>query len=149
MLLQDDMFPIVRICYDLAHPGGLAASFAALEAQLARARPFVLIGSGANRQEQDHTERRDVALWMKRHREALRRFVLALVYVEPDATDRAAAQASAATYEKFWGYPMLVAASDDDALQLAARLLESGPVGDIMISVGAVTAVEPCDPMAR
>lgn len=149
MLLQEDMFPIVRIHYDLAHPNGPMASLASFEAQLARAQPLVLIGSGANRQRQDQEERRDIALWMKRHRDALRRLVLALVYVEHDAADRAVALAGADTYEKFWGYPMLVTASDDEALGLATRLLKGQSVGDTTVSSGDVAAIGLCDRAAR
>lgn len=142
MLLQDDMFPIVRIRYDLAHPDGLTASLVAFEAQLARARPFVLIGSGANQREQDHAERRELALWMKRHRAALHRFVLALVYVEPDPIERVAAHAGAGPYEKFWGYRMLVAASEDAAHDLATRLLDGERFRALM-------AIEPDDAAVR
>jgi AraC-like ligand binding domain len=51
--------------------------------------------------------------------------------------------------EKFWGYPMLVTASDDEALGLAARLLKGQSIGDIMVSSGDVTPIELSDPVAR
>lgn len=141
MLLEDQHFPIVRLHYDRSGPGGLAEGLAAFEAQLARGEVFVLLGRGANEQTQDHEERKQVALWMKRHREPLRKLVLALVYVEPQAANRFVARSDADAYAKFWGYPMLVAASDEDALALAARLLSGEPAE-------AIDVPEPHDPRA-
>lgn len=141
MLLEDQDFPIVRLHYDRSGPNGLAEGFAAFEAQLARGKAFVLIGRGANEQAQDHEERKQVALWMKRHREPLRQHVLALVYIEPQAANRFVARSGADTYAKFWGYPMLVTASDEDALAVAARLLAGEPAE-------AIDVPEPHDPEA-
>ncbi|WCM25982.1 hypothetical protein NDN01_18420 [Sphingomonas sp. QA11] len=139
MLIEDDDFPMVRLHYNRSGPGGLDEGFTAFEAQLNRARPFVLIGHGAGAQAQDHEERKRVALWMKRHREPLRQFVLALVYVEPQAANRFVARSGAETYAKFWGYPMLVTASDEDARAVAARLLAGEPAATIDVP-------EPHDP---
>lgn len=141
MLIEDDDFPIVRMHYDRNGPDGLSEGFAAFEAQLARAQPFVLIGRGADAQTQDHEERKQIALWMKRHREPLRQFVLALVYVEPQAANRFIARSGAETYAKFWGYPMLVTASQVDALAVATRLLAGEPADTIDVP-------EPHDPGA-
>ncbi|WP_206245649.1 hypothetical protein [Novosphingobium terrae] len=123
MHLKAHAFPIVRMDFDQDSPGGLDESLATFEALLARRQEFVLIGRGANRQEQDHEERKTLAIWMKRHRDSLRSYVLALVYVAPEADDRLAAEAGAATYEKFWGYPMLVTANDAEGLAMAGCLL--------------------------
>lgn len=134
MLLDHTDFPIVRIDYDASGSGGLTASLAAFEALLGHRHSFVLIGRGASGQEQDHEERRQIALWMKRNREALGQYVLALVYVEPQAAHRITARAGAEMYRKFWGYPMLVTSSDDEARAMAARLLAGEPVGDVAMS---------------
>ncbi|WP_206244111.1 hypothetical protein [Novosphingobium terrae] len=114
--------------YDQVSPGGLEESLALFEGFLARCEVFVLIGRGAHRLEQDHKERKTLALWMKRHRQALQRYVLALIYVAPEAGDRLAAEIGAASYEKFWGYPMLVTASDAEALAMAGCLLAGEPI---------------------
>jgi hypothetical protein len=134
MLIDDDDYPMVRLHYDRSGPGGLAEGFARFEVQLDRDRPFVLIGRGADTQAQDHEERKQVALWMKRHREPLRQLVLALVYVESQTANRFVARSVAETYAKFWGYPMLVTASDEDARAVAARLLAGEPAAKIGVS---------------
>jgi hypothetical protein len=123
MLLESSAFPFVRMDYGQSGPGGLDASLAAFAALLTRKQAFVLIGHGAGGQQQDHEQRRQLALWMKAHREGLRRFVLALVYIAPETKDRQGAEATAEMYEKFWGYPMLVTSSETQAKAMATALL--------------------------
>jgi hypothetical protein len=128
MLLDDSAFPIVRMHYDKTAPEGEDAGFALFDALLARERAFVLLGEGGDgAREQSHEERKSLTLWMKRNREPLRAFVKAMVYVEPKAAKRVLVKASAGVFGKFWGYPMLVAASREEALAIAARLLAGEP----------------------
>lgn len=124
MLLEDTEFPIVWMHYNRTDPRGDEASFLVFDNLLGRKQPFVLIGIGAvDDHEHSAGERKQVTLWMKRNREALRNYVRAMVYIEPSPARRFVAKASTTVFEKFWGYPMLVAASENEALAIAGRLL--------------------------
>ncbi|QTP37134.1 hypothetical protein B7759_05776 (plasmid) [Burkholderia glumae] len=68
-------------------------------------------------------EMKQTSLWMKRHKSALRAFVRAGIYIEPNTAKRLATKAFALMYEKFWGFPMLTVATRDEALALARILL--------------------------
>ncbi|MHC2313070.1 hypothetical protein ACVIHC_000116 [Bradyrhizobium diazoefficiens] len=129
MLLNAATFPIVRLSYDQGPAGTADEAFAAFEALLDRGKPFVIIGQGANadidEHEHDPGEQRRLALWSKKHKPRLREFVKALIYVEPSRTKRLGMRAFQIVSEKFWGYPMLVAASEAEALETAQALLKS------------------------
>ncbi|TWB40642.1 hypothetical protein [Nitrospirillum pindoramense] len=123
-------FPIVRLSYDQgAAPTGYDA-FDTFESLLDRETPFVIIGQGAGdgdaEHEHDAAQRKKIALWSKKNKPRLRAFVKAMVYIEPSATKRLAMKAFQMVSEKFWGYPMLVVASDAEALDKARELLH-GP----------------------
>lgn len=138
MLLEDATFPIVRMHYNRTGPEGDDGGFALFEALLAQPRPFVLIGLGAPDAEHEHTheERKQLTLWMKRNREPLHRLVKAMVYVEPQRAKRFVARASASVFAKFWGYPMVVAASEEQAVTIAERLL----AGEAAVAIEAEQA---------
>ncbi|MDX3968425.1 MAG: hypothetical protein QHD01_17755 [Bradyrhizobium sp.] len=129
MLLNAATFPIVRLSYDQGPAGTADEAFAAFEALLDRAAPFVIIGQGANAETAEHEhdvgEQRKLALWSKKHKPRLREFVKALIYVEPSRAKRLGMRAFQIVSEKFWGYPMLVAASEAEALEMANGLLKS------------------------
>lgn len=124
MLVDDTKFPIVRMHYNRADDRGDEVSFQIFEDLLARKRPFVLIGLGAEPdQVQSTEERKRLTLWMKRNRQALHTHVRAMVYVEPSPAKRFLAKTSAPIFQKLWGYPILVSASEAEAEGIAARLL--------------------------
>lgn len=129
MLLNAATFPIVRLSCDQGLAGTADEAFAAFEALLDRAAPFVIIGQGANAEVTEHGhdvgEQRKLALWSKKHKPRLREFVKALIYVEPSRTKRLGMRAFQIVSEKFWGYPMLVAASEAEAQEMAQALLKS------------------------
>jgi hypothetical protein len=133
MLLEDAAFPIVRMHYDRTGPEDDESGFALFEALLAQPRPFVLVGLGGSDagHEHSHEERKYLALWMKRHREPLHRLVKAMVYVEPQLAKRFVAQAQAIVFAKAWGFPMIVAAAELEALTIAERLLAGEAVATI------------------
>ncbi|ROM67368.1 hypothetical protein BK654_30090 [Pseudomonas brassicacearum] len=101
-------------------------SFAEFEALLARNAPFVLLNSeGLDKEEPEHSpdEKKQIALWMKRHKSELKSYVKASIHIESSLTKRLAGKTFAVMYEKFWGYPMLMTATEDEALALAQKLL--------------------------
>lgn len=124
MLVDDTHFPIVRMHYNRTDDRGDDVSFQIFEDLLERKTPFVLIGLGAEPDEvQSAEERKRVTLWMKRNRQALHTYVRAMVYIEPSPAKRFLAKTSAPVFQKFWGYPILVSASEAEAEGVAARLL--------------------------
>jgi hypothetical protein len=126
MLIDAARFPLVWM--QIAAPGGNPTTepFAEFEALLARREVFVLFNDeGLDKGEHEHSpeEMKQTSLWMKRHKSELRDFVKAAIYIEPSATKRLVTKAFTLVYEKFWGYPMLMVATKDEALALAQKLL--------------------------
>lgn len=102
-------------------------SLAEFEALLARNEPFVLISNeGLDKEQPEHSpeELKQITLWMKRHKSELKRYVKASIHIESSLAKRLAGKAFAIMYEKFWGYPMLIATTEDEALVLARKLLQ-------------------------
>lgn len=122
-------FPIVRLIYNQELSKGEEEIYSTFEALLSRETPFVIIGQGGSaddaQQEHDPAERKKIALWSKKHKPQLRAFVKAMIYIEPSAAKRLGMKAFQTVSEKFWGYPMLVAASEAEALDKAKTLLGS------------------------
>jgi hypothetical protein len=138
MLVQDDAFPIVWMHYDRSAPADAETAFETLERLLSREQPIVLLGRGAgDKQDQSHEERKQVSLWMKRNRDALHRLVKAMVYVEPQTAKRFIAKAGALTFQKFWGYPMLVTSDEAKAYAMASRLLAGESAASVKASDNA------------
>lgn len=65
---------------------------------------------------------------MKKHKLQLRTLVLAMIVVEPSQAKRVAYKAMSAMFAKFWGYPMILAASREQAIDMARELLSTGAV---------------------
>lgn len=123
MSMDSSGFPYVWFSY--ADGFGDDEGMAEFERNLARQKPFVILSDSApdeNRQP-SHEERKRLSLWMKAHKADLRRFVLAMVVVEPNAVKRLAFAAFGVIFEKFWGYPMVMVESRDAAMAQAETLL--------------------------
>ncbi|MBD9456637.1 hypothetical protein IB241_03010 [Pseudomonas sp. PDM05] len=99
--------------------------FAEFEANLQRGEPFVLLTDKAPAEDHEHSpeEKKRTALWMKKHKIELRKWVLAMILVEPNSAKRLGFRAFAAVFAKFWGYPLLLAASRQQAMEMARELL--------------------------
>ena len=126
MLMNVASFPIVRLTYGQGLGQTDDEAFAAFEALLDRGTPFVILGQGdpdAVQHGHNQEERRRLALWSKNNKPRLRVLVKAMIFVEPSKAKRLGMKAFQIVSEKFWGYPMLVAASDAEALATAHALL--------------------------
>lgn len=125
MRFDTTQFPLVWL--QKSAPGvSREESFAAFEALLSRNEPFVLISNERlDKEQQEHSpdEMKQMALWMKRHKSALKKYVKASIQIESSITKRLAGKAFAVVYEKFWGYPMFMTATEDEALALAHKSL--------------------------
>lgn len=126
MLIDATQFPLVWMRINAQSNAPEASPFAEFEALLARKEVFVLLNDeGLDKGEHEHSpeEMKQTSLWMKRHKSELRAFVKAAIYIESSTAKRLATKAFSLVYEKFWGYPMLMVATKDEALALAKKLL--------------------------
>jgi hypothetical protein len=126
MLIDATQFPLVWMRFSKRGSDPNASPFAEFEVLLARKEMFVLINDeGLDKGEREHSkgEAKQITLWMKRNKTDLRTFIKAGIYIEQNAAKRLAAKVFASVYEKFWGYPMLIVATKDEALTLARTLL--------------------------
>lgn len=99
--------------------------YAEFEANLQRGEPFVILSDTAPNEEHEHSpeEKKRTSLWMKKNKRELRRLVLAMILVEPNSTKRLGFKAFSVVFTKFWGYPLLLAASREEAEEMARKLL--------------------------
>lgn len=126
MVIDSTRFPLVWMKVGASGINTGDEGFKAFEALLARAEPFVLLDQERANQEHpepSHEEQKQLSLWMKRHKTALRSFVKAQIHIEPDVTKQQAAKLFAVKFEYFWGFPLCVVDSNEDGLALARTLL--------------------------
>ncbi|WP_428240834.1 hypothetical protein [Gynuella sp.] len=131
MQINASQFPLVWMRFNAPGTDPEASPFAEFEALLARKETFVLLNDeGLEKGDHEHSpeEKKQTSLWMKRHKSELKAFVKAAIYIEPNIAKRMATKAFASVYEKFWGYPMLMVATKDDALTLAQQFLSNEQV---------------------
>jgi len=69
--------------------------------------------------------RKQLSLWMKANREAIQRLVKGQVYLASDAQQQSVMQAFAETFAKFWGFPLFVTQSEEEAKDKAKALLNT------------------------
>ena len=125
MSINSSNFPLVWM--NLAQEAGHdhQQDFDEFDANLQRGEPFVLLTDTVPAEEHEHSpeEKKRTALWMKKHKVALRKLVLAMILIEPNAAKRLGFKAFAVVFAKFWGYPLFLAASREQALEMAGELL--------------------------
>lgn len=127
MFIKSSDFPVEWMHHAKGDDQSEGAIFTAFDALLDRAKPFVIIGSkraeDAQREKDSPAERKRLMLWIKQNKKRLRTLVRGMVQIEPSATKRMALKGFMVMAEKIWGYPMLLAASKEEALPVASRLL--------------------------
>lgn len=126
MVIDSTHFPMVWMKIGNSGIDTSDEGFRAFEALLARAEPFVLLDkdrASEEKHEPTHEEQKQLSLWMKRHKGALRSVVRAQIHIEPDLAKQQAAKLFAVKFELFWGYPLYVVENQADGLALARKLL--------------------------
>ena len=125
MPLDNTHFPLVWMRYDEGPDHDHDEDFEALEASFARGTPFVILTDNAPVEEHEHSqeEKKRTVLWMKKHKAELRILVLAMIVIEPSAAKRMAMKAFGVAFAKFWGYPMRLTSSREEAMEIAKMLL--------------------------
>lgn len=125
MPLDNTNFPLVWMSYDEEPDHDHDEDFEALEASFRRGTPFVILTDNAPSEEHEHSqeEKKRTALWMKKHKAELRSLVLAMVVIEPNAAKRMAFKPFGLAFSKFWGYPMKLASTREEGIEIAGKLL--------------------------
>jgi len=124
MRVDPSRFPLVWLDNTPENADGTDEVLADMSALLAREQPFVFLASGGfDAPEPDIEERRKVANWMKANKPLILRFIKAQLHVASSEDERSKALAFSRIFENFWGYPMLVVASTEEAESKAAALL--------------------------
>lgn len=125
MSMNSSHFPLVWISLWQEPGQNSQKDFDEFEAILKRGEPFVLLSDSAPTEDHEHApeEKKRTSLWMKKHKAELRKLVLAMVLVEPNFAKRLGFKAFAIMFAKFWGYPMLLASSREEAVNIARGLL--------------------------
>ena len=125
MPLDNTNFPFVWMSYDEEPDHDHDEDFEVLEASFRRGEPFVILTDNAPTEEHEHSheERKRTALWMKKHKSELRTLVLAMIVIEPSAAKRMAFKTFGVAFAKFWGYPLRLATSREEAMEIAGQLL--------------------------
>lgn len=125
MSMNSANFPLVWMSLTQEPGHDHQKDFDEFEANLQRGEPFVLLTDTAPAEDHEHSpeEKKRTALWMKKHKVELRRLVLAMILVEPNSAKRLGLKAFSAVFAKFWGYPLHLAPSREQAVEMARELL--------------------------
>lgn len=125
MSMNSSNFPLVW--FDPSHNTGHdpQKDFDEFEANLSRGEPFVILSDNAPAEHDEHSpeDKKRTSLWMKKHKDQLRKLVLAMILVESNPAKRLGFKAFAVVFAKFWGYSLLLASSRDQAIEMAKELL--------------------------
>ncbi|TWB22718.1 hypothetical protein FBZ89_103345 [Nitrospirillum amazonense] len=116
-------FPVVTTRPGAARPGYAPQWEREMDALLRRGLPFVILMPDPPQGEEAHEDRRLRGMWLKRNRDTLAALCRAVITVEPDAVRRAAFKVQAAIAVKAFGVAMEVAATGEEAANLATALL--------------------------
>ncbi|MGL4673573.1 MAG: hypothetical protein ACRCXK_01795 [Wohlfahrtiimonas sp.] len=118
-------FPFVRVDYVKGPNEIIEDTLSDLSGLLKRQQPFVFMGEGLPKEENTHEEdRKKVALWMKANHMDVQRWIKGHVHViaEPDKFEMM--QEFSVIFKKFWGYPMIVVRTQEEAMSEATLLLK-------------------------
>jgi len=125
MFIDSSTFPLVWMRQVASASDPAQAPFEEFANLLARKQAFVFLSDdGFSDHEHSQEERKQTSLWMKKNKVEIRAFIKGMVLIEPNAGKRLASKAFAIMFGKFWGYPLLVTASKEEALETAQRLLK-------------------------
>lgn len=127
MKIDSSNFPIVYLDYGASSRRNFNQILLHLKQLLERKQPFVIIGSGASDHddEERNDDRRKISFWTQANRQAVQKYIKVHLYVASDIDNQKKAEAFAQTFEDFWGYPMVVVNSREEALAKAQLLLQS------------------------
>lgn len=125
MSMNSASFPFVWIDFGGGQGHDSQQDFEEFETNLKREEPFVLLSASAPGEDHEHTqeEKKRTSLWMKKHKIELRKLVVAMILIEPNTAKRFGFKAFSVVFAKFWGYPLMLASSREEAMAIAEKLL--------------------------
>jgi len=124
MRVDPSRFPLVWLDSSPANAEPTDKVLDDMSALLARQQPFVFLAAGGfDDAEPDLDARRKVASWMKANKPAIVRYIKAQLHVADTVEARDKALEFGRIFENFWGYPLLVVGSCDEAETRARALL--------------------------
>ncbi|SEB17564.1 hypothetical protein [Marinobacterium iners] len=125
MSMNSSDFPFVWMSFSQEPGHDQEKDFEEFEANLQRGKPFVILTDTAPDEGHEHSpeDKKRTALWMKKHKAELRKQVLATILIEPSPAKRLGIKPFAVLFAKFWGYPLMLAASREEAMTIARGLL--------------------------
>lgn len=131
MIIDDSKFPIVFVDFQHSleqvenethnHDNDMAAFTSLFE----REKPFVMISTGETPEENHKHSREEIKqvnAWRKINKEKLK-YTKATIQVEPSKVKRIGLTLFASVYEKFWGNPLLLVKTQEEALEIAEKVL--------------------------
>lgn len=125
MSMDSSNFPYVWMSFAQSPDHDPVRDFEELEANLKRGEPFVLLSDSVPAEDHEHSpeEKKRTSLWMKENKAELHKLVLAMIVIEPSAAKRLAFAAFSMLFAKFWGYPLMLASSREEGMEIAGKLL--------------------------
>lgn len=128
MKIDASKFPVVRMQENVDEREPVDAVLDCYLRLLQRDELFVVIADSfpdqSARKQESVEDRRSVTLFMKEHKAEIKRLIKAHIQIVTDLELREEAQQFSILFKKFWGYPMVVVASEEEALHRASILLE-------------------------
>ena len=127
MFIQNlENFPVVSVSFKEEDSVPVSETIAIYESLLSREMDFVFLSEDSQPPSQpqvkdNHEERKQVAAWVKAHRDLLAKYVKAFIQIEPNEEIRLQTQKFANNFVKFSGYPMFVV----DDLEQAQKVIDS------------------------
>ena len=127
MFIQNlENFPVVSVSFKEEDIVPVSETIAIYESLLSREMDFVFLSEDSQPPSQpqvkdNHEERKQVAAWVKAHRDLLAKYVKAFIQIEPNEEIRLQTQKFANNFVKFSGYPMFVV----DDLEQAQKVIDS------------------------
>jgi hypothetical protein len=122
VVLDVSRFPVIVLPTDHVQAGYAEQWIAEMEILMAEDEPFVILVSG-ERTPEPHEDQKARGLWFKTNRTRLSQLCRGFVTVEEDEAQRCTRRKQAANLQAAFGFPMVVAASAEDAEAAARDLL--------------------------
>ena len=130
MKIDSRDFPIVHLDYASSSRKNYNQILLHLKQLLEKKQPFVIIGKGAHDENEDRVDdRRKISFWAQANKKEVQKYIKVHLYIAQDLETKKSMEEFTETFEDFWGYPLVVVESEEEALSKAHLLLESEVIG--------------------
>lgn len=130
MKMDASQFPVVWVRESTDDTVSVQETLAEYLSLLKLGESFVVIAnefpSQQERKQEKVEDRRAATLFMKAYKTELRQLIKGHIQIVSGPEEKIEAQQFSSIFEKFWGYPMLVVDTQEQAELLAATLLKGG-----------------------